>query len=351
MRLYFKNTLRRYFYSLLDREWIKNIASGYRGIAMCLSYHRVYPISKKENYFHPNLSLVVDPKLFEEQIAYISNNFNCLDIYQAMNLLKDNKLPKNTVIVTFDDGYRDNLEYALPILKKYNVPAEMYITTGFPDKKCVLWWYELEQLIREIESLSFTWKRKKYSWDLRRLELKYKAYRDIRMLFVTSSMKEQKVLMEMLSTKGNKSTYSFEDYGMTWDDIISLDKETLITIGSHTISHPSLTQLTDEEVYYEMKGSKDRLEEMLKHPVETFSYPFGSPIEVEKRVSIIAKEINYKCAVTSKYGHIQKEHKEHPYSIPRIPITFYDTISRFKIKLSGIYAMVRQRGRKVVTVY
>jgi peptidoglycan/xylan/chitin deacetylase (PgdA/CDA1 family) len=351
MRVYFKNTLRKYFYSLLDQEWIKNVASGYRGIAMCLAYHRVHPISKKENYFHPNLSLVVTPESFEEQIAYISQNYNCLDIYKAIDLLNNGKLPDNSVIVTFDDGYRDNLEFAFPILKKYSVPAELYITTGFPDGSCVLWWYEIERMLREVNQLRFSWKNRFYSWNFHNIESKYKAYREIRLLFVTSTLQEQQSLLEILRLGCNNAHFTFEKVGMSWDDIVMLDREPIVTIGSHTISHPSLTQLTDEEVYYEMKGSKIRLEEKLKHPVETFSYPFGSPIEVERRVSIIAKEIGYKCAVTSKYGHIQKEHKNHPYSIPRIPITFYDTIERFKIKLSGIYAMVRQRGRKVVTVY
>lgn len=351
MRFYFKNTLRRQFYSLLEREWIRNIAVGYQGIAMCLCYHRVHPISKKENFFHPNLSLVVTPESFEEQIAFISQNYNCLDIYRAVDLLNKDKLPQNTVIVTFDDGYKDNLIHVLPILKKYNVPAEIYITTGFPDGTCVLWWYELEQLLRVLESLSFKWKGKKYLWDLKKIENKYKAYREIRMLFVTSSLEEQKVLLEILRSNNKGSYFTFEDYGMSWDDIIALDREPLITIGSHTISHPSLTQLTDDKVYGEMKGSKERLESVLGHPVEAFAYPFGSPIEVAMRVSAIAKSIGYKCAVTSTYGHIQREHKDHPFSIPRIPVTFYDTLPRFKIKLSGIYAMLRQRGRRVVTVY
>lgn len=351
MRFYFKNTLRGYFYSLLERKWVENLAVGYKGIAMCLSYHRVYPIGKKENFFHPNLSLVVTPEMFEEQMAFLSRNYNCLNIYRAVDLLSRDMLPENTVIVTFDDGYKDNITYALPILKKYNVPAEIYITTGFPDKTCDLWWYELEQFLRELDSLSFEWNKRPYHWDLRKLEMKYEAYRDIRSLFVTSSLEKQKVLLEILRANNKGTSFANDDYSMSWDDIITLDREPLIAIGAHTMSHPSLSQLTDEDVYKEMRGSKNRLEEMLHHPIETFSYPFGSLVEADKRVSLIAKEIGYKCALACMYGHIRKEHKDHPYSIPRIPITFYDTMPRFKIKLSGIYAMIRQRGRKVITVY
>ncbi len=336
---------------MLERDWVENLARGYKGLAMCLSYHRVHPISKKENFFHPNLSLIVTPEMFEEQMAFISKNYNCLNIYQAIDHLSKDMLPENTVIVTFDDGYKDNITYALPILKKFNVPAEIYITTGFPDKTCDLWWYELEHLLRELDYLSFEWNNKHYSWDLKRLELKYEAYRDIRTLFVTSSLDNQKVLLEILRSSNNDSSFTTEDYSMSWEDIIELGRDPLIAIGAHTISHPSLSQLTDEDVYKEMKGSKDRLEEMLKHPIETFSYPFGSSVEADRRVSLIAEKIGYKCALACMYGHIRREHKDHPYSIPRIPITFYDTMPRFKVKLSGIYAMIRQRGRKIVTVY
>ena len=85
---------------------------------------------------------------FEAQMSYLATSYVVLGFSQAIERLQSGNLPKKSVVVTFDDGYRDNYEYALPILKKYAIPATFFVVTDALEQRIRLWWDEVAEAIR-----------------------------------------------------------------------------------------------------------------------------------------------------------------------------------------------------------
>ncbi len=169
-----------------------------------LMYHRV---CKNDKYDQ----LTVDPDKFSEQIRYLSEHYRIISLDNVIAELESGSIKKNTVAVTFDDGYLDNLVYAIPILEKYKVPATIFITSQFCD-----------QVKRHP----------RYNNEKQRLHL-------------------------------------------DWDEVKELHVMPGITIGSHTLSHPYLSSLDAVESKNEIIESKKIIEEKIGSPVNYFCYPSG----------------------------------------------------------------------------
>lgn len=168
-----------------------------------LMYHRV---ANHSNYDQ----LVVSLEHFEQQMAYLQKKCRVISLEQAIKELKEGNV-QSGVVVSFDDGYLDNLQNALPILKKYNIPATIFVTTGFCD-----------------QSMSHS----RYINDKQRVHL-------------------------------------------NWDEVCMLAEEPGITIGSHTISHPFLSRIDAGKSQTEIRDSKSFIESKLNKSVDYFCYPSG----------------------------------------------------------------------------
>jgi peptidoglycan/xylan/chitin deacetylase (PgdA/CDA1 family) len=330
----------------LESSSLSFLRQYYSGLGTCLLYHRVEKGNKKTNYRHPFSGLVVSEESFEEQVQYFSENFNCLDLPTAIDLLQKGDLPQKTLILTFDDGYKDNKDVALPILERYGVPATIYIPCGLIDGSTDLWWYEQEFILHRISSLDLWWRGIRLKYTLLSQAQKHRALSDLNLLFKSLTPQKQAQFMKTLRDQC-PAKYSYDNQMLSWEEIVTLDKHPLITIGAHTISHPVLARLSNHELLRELKDSKTVLEEKLGHAVEHFAYPFGSLNEAGKRESKAVMECGYKSAVTTRIGHIHGAHKNRLSLIPRILIDYNDTPQSLEWKLTGITAMLSQRARRV----
>ncbi len=114
----------------------------WRGNALVLLYHRVLLNEESEKYFNPNSYIHISSRNFDSHISELSSKYKVISIDQLSQHIAQ-KREDFAVAITFDDGYKDNLTYALPILEKYGVPATIYVTTRFPEGDTWMWWYEL----------------------------------------------------------------------------------------------------------------------------------------------------------------------------------------------------------------
>ena len=138
--------------------------------------------------------------------------------------------------------------------------------------------------------------------------------------------------------------------GLSWDNLKQLASSEMISIGTHTLSHPNLRLCSIKQLHNELLTPKLKLEEFLGRPIEHTSFPFGDREHAMQREMDMAKELGYLTACTTRIGHIQTEHKESLFALPRIGIGYKDTLSTLRWKLSGAYAMLKQRGRRVITL-
>ncbi|MCI0662032.1 MAG: polysaccharide deacetylase family protein [Acidobacteria bacterium] len=344
---FIKKSFKRRILSILAHPSFKVLHRVYTGIGSCLLYHRVTTESKVPMPPNPSINITLPVTEFEQQIAYISKHYNCVALPEAVERLAEGTLSNRTIVVTFDDGYRDNLLHALPVLERHGVPATIFVATGLIDGTCVPWWYELEALLYRLDALEVSWKERSFVWKLETPAQRYAAISELSSLFREMSIDDQNAFMEKVR-KLCPSKFTFESEFLSWDELIKLDRHPLITIGAHTKNHPVLSRATAAELGEELAGGKEILKNRLGHSVDHLAYPFGGSSEVGRREFEAARDAGFRSAFTTRFGHLHAMHRKFLHSLPRIIIDYGDTISRFKQKLAGIDSMIRYRGKRAI---
>jgi peptidoglycan/xylan/chitin deacetylase (PgdA/CDA1 family) len=324
-----KDTIIELFYWLGSLPMTRKLMNPYRGQAAIITYHRVLPSNEINANNSPNKGLIVTTERFDQQMRYLSERYRIISMDELSNHLTSSS--DFAVAVTFDDGYKDNLTYALPILKKYSVPATIYITTRLPEGDCQMWWYELEELCDSHTSIAFTAKGKDYNFNMRDRIQKKRCFRKILNLIQSLSENEEKALMDIIR-QGRKPKH-YRNYCLTWGEIQQLDGEPLITIGAHTHSHVNMKKNTIEELRKEILTSKLLLEEHLGHTIDHFAYPYGTSKEVGSRENTVVLECGFKTAVTSMCDSLKNNYQI--YYSPRYAVFERDNSLKMDIKLSG----------------
>ncbi len=350
-----RRRLRQHLKDCLKSDWLRplsrGLASMYRGQATSLLYHRVLPgpmLAIPAGAFEPHLCLCVAASRFEEQMHELQRRGGCIGLPQAVTELKIGCLRPGTVTVTFDDGYRDNLKLALPILERYGIPATIFVTTGFVDRSAVLWWDELEALVRGSQRLAFEWQGQRFDLVPDGTVAQWRVFNTLVELFRPLTPKAQAQLLERLRASSSVC-FSYDSEILDWQELRELDNHPLVTIAAHTVNHPVLAQVNGELAAQEIGQSRQRLEQQLGHPVPYFAYPFGGPSETGPREMAMCDEQGFEFALTTRIGHWHSGHRNHPFALPRIMVEYRDTLNDFRFKLSGLEAFLRQKGRRFVT--
>jgi peptidoglycan/xylan/chitin deacetylase (PgdA/CDA1 family) len=329
----------------LARSRLVGALGPWTGLATCLMYHRICLDQTEHDSvtegFAPNRELSVTVSAFDEQMAFVARHYNCLSLPEAIERLADGKLPQRSLIVTFDDGYLDNLTLALPILRKHAVPATVYIATGMMDQATVPWWYELEQLIANGDGFHVHWDSQNLHYSTIDAAAKAKTFDILNPMLKCMDPAEQADFMELLR-KGSIKRIDQDNQFLNRHQLIELGSDPLITIGAHTHHHLALSELSPIRLRHEIIHSKELLEDWLKRPIEHLAYPFGGQEQASTREFSVAAELGFSSAVTTRLGHFQKFHRNHLLALPRIGIGYQDCMPRFEWKISGLYSMVRR---------
>tara|TARA_B100001123_G_C15232349_1_gene995666 strand:+ start:117 stop:1118 length:1002 start_codon:yes stop_codon:yes gene_type:complete len=328
----FNNFLKKIYTSGITSKLVKVLSKPWKGKGAILVYHRVLPDNEISEDL--NMGLAVSCSQFEKQVQLLSKNYSLVSIDEFIETI-DKQKNKFLVTLTFDDGYKDNLKYALPILEKYNIPATIYMSTRFLEKKVSMWWYEIKKLIENNQYLKFKFKEKNFNLVLKNRKQKEIAFHKIRELFLNLKTADQLNLLELIT-----KTQKREDYAhscLTPEELKILDKNPLITIGSHTHNHLNLKILNDDELISEVKKSLEILEKLLGHNIKHFSYPYGGIREANTREYDLVKSLNVISAVTSRAFPIKKTD---PFVLPRIYVG-KNTCEKSVINhLTGFYNLV-----------
>lgn len=236
-----------------------------------LYYHRIIDLREDLN------QLCVTPAKFEQQMRYLKRNYEILRFEDEWEVGDE-----DGVVITFDDGYLDNLLYALPILEELEIPATIFVSTGTLEENRELWWDELEKLIldegNDLKTISIKDEKYGCKWDIDTYELKLNCYHAIHYLmknYINADIRNQwfKQLREQRKIDGSaRNLYRTLDR----ESCMELAKSKYIAIGAHTVSHPSLARLSAAEQRTEIVNSKTYLESILNRKIEVFSYPFGA---------------------------------------------------------------------------
>jgi peptidoglycan/xylan/chitin deacetylase (PgdA/CDA1 family) len=279
--------------------------------AFVLMYHRV-----DEDANDP-FDLVVDPRRFREQLRRLGQ---IADVVPLRELLQPTSGERPRAAITFDDGYVDNLEQALPELERAGMPASLFAISDLLGRDEECWWDQLEQIFRA------GWARTRpISLKLRGLTLAGEIGCDVGSLkelhshLLPLSAGEIAPLIETLREQLAAPAPVLERRLMSEDELRRLDASSCVEVGAHTRTHPKLPSLSAGEQADELAGSRARLEQVLGRPVDTFSYPFGA---YDANTLSAAAAAGFVCACTTEPGLVQRPGDR--LRLPRIAATNCD---------------------------
>ena len=310
----------------------------FSGIGYILVFHRV--CNEDNSLFNKDLS--VSPEYLESVIKYfISKKIDIITLDECYNRITSRSKTNRFVVFTFDDGYKDNLEQALPVFEKYQVPFALFLTTGFPDNKAVFYINLLEELILKNDGISFESSGKPHFYRAMTNVEKKDAFREIKMFLKISDGKTRDSRLRSVFGNAYEGLFSnTAELMLSWDQILNLSKHNLVTIGSHTRGHFPLSRLTEDEVADEINGSSRELEERTGKPVKYLAYPYGGQAEAGEREIRIAEKCGMKMAFTACNGNIFRRHANNLFSLPRIGLNKNWSVSHIDLYINGLTPLI-----------
>lgn len=254
----------------------RRVANALNTPAVILLYHRVTHLCNDPQ------ELAVRPDYFRAQVQWLKTHYNLVDVDAFTQLLNANEsFPPRTVLLTFDDGYADNLLEALPVLEEYQVQALFYITTSKLNTLNELWWDDLERILLQSSSLPVKLDvcidQRQYSFSTSDLAARQAAYVRLQSILrfckpvVIENALTQLYQWSQTSAEG-RSTHRL----MTHEEVSAMAGSASAVIGCHTHRHPALGMLSLSEQMAEIGQSKEILEALTRYPIRHFSYPFGA---------------------------------------------------------------------------
>jgi peptidoglycan/xylan/chitin deacetylase (PgdA/CDA1 family) len=301
-------------------------------------FHRVNP--KRDPLWDP-----MDVELFDKCIGFIKKKYEIVrfeDVYDSPAFLSSkNKF----ATIMFDDGYKDNLEYAAPILANHGVKASFYVVTNCIDHGEPTWTHKLEYYFQNTRKnqleLDFQFIKQDFRF------VKFGAKED-RVNFVSSLKPYFKSLTDINRNIALNAIYSsfddvqVENFMMNWEDVRSLSKNGHY-IGSHTVSHDMLGTITDiEKIEFELKESANRIHQELGYCPLTISYPIGS---YDEKVKELSKSAGYEIGLAVNQ-QIYKPQKNDIFEVPRIELyneSWFKTRLRISDRLEQIKRLIQYK--------
>ncbi len=322
----------------------------YSGSGLILMYHRIVP-NLSRSRIPGNSPLESTQQQLETTLEYFAKHsyvpISPDDLYKILK--GETKLSRPFVLFTFDDGYADNLANAYPIFKKYNVPFTIHLTTGYPERHVILWWYLLEDLVLNQERITFDCANQVYEFDCSTQDGKASTFAQIRNMLKFANAQTYPQLIKAIFK--DMDLYRLTDeLALTWNQVKQLAADPLVTISAHTCSHYVLSQLRENEAHQEISESKRILEMQLDRPVEHFAYPFGYRREAGEREFRLAGECGFKTAMTTRYGNIFPAHRDYLMSLPRYDISRTPTLEQLNPITSGVLALRFNKFKRFITI-
>jgi peptidoglycan/xylan/chitin deacetylase (PgdA/CDA1 family) len=319
------------------------------GVGAILTLHHVRP--PRPDAFQPNRLLEIAPEFLDDVITTLRDaNFDFISLDEMHRRLIERSFWRRFVCLTFDDGYRDNLIHAYPVLKRHGVPFAIYIPTSFPDGGGELWWLALEEAIARNDRLALVMDGSDRRFDCRTPEQKYELYETIYWWLrgLESEAKLRRAIKDLCIRYRIDLARFCRDLCMGWEELRQLAADPLVTIGAHTVNHVMLRKTSDEEAKSEMKMSAAVIETALGLRPRHLSYPIGDPGSAGPREFRLAAELGFATAVTTRPGMLFPEHRDHLTALPRISLNGeYQRLRYVRVLLSGAGTAINNRFRRV----
>ncbi len=300
--------------SLGARAWLRRFPA-WDGLVI-LNYHRIGDPGTSD--LDQNLWSATEAD-FRAQMAHLKQEFDVIGVDRLGESLQRSR--GRSVMITFDDGYRDNYTHAFPVLKDLGLPATFFVTTGFLDQPQVPWWDEIAWMVHQTsvpellawngQGTSLVFGQGSSEDAIRRL---LRFYKGLEHQQTAGFLAE---LAERLQT-GRCPPEISRDLWMTWDMVREM-RNANMTIGGHSVTHPVLANQTAEQQEFEVRECRRRLMAELGESIDTFSYPVGGGGSFNAVTTDALQRHGYRWGFTYQGGYVRPNRFDR-YALPRTAV-------------------------------
>ena len=262
-----------------------------------LFYHRI------NNYKDPFTINSVSVSDFKNQMKYIAKSYNVLSLEQIYTRITQNEnLPDHCLAITFDDGYEDNYTNAFPILKKYDLPATIFLTAGCIDSRAYLWFDQILYAFKTTgnDNIVLPWNGKiiRIITTEQKLHTAHLVLEYLKKTGNTERIRLIDLIVNELGISSGRNIISNASL-LDWSQIREMSRHK-ISFGSHTMTHPILTNISEEQLQWELESSRKIIEKQTGKPVYFIAYPNGQPSDYNDSVIQSLKQSGYRAAMTTE---------------------------------------------------
>jgi peptidoglycan/xylan/chitin deacetylase (PgdA/CDA1 family) len=308
-----------------------------------LAYHRVLDDDPAEFALDQDL-ISASRRAFREQMKFARANFDVIsfkDLHRCE--VEGRPWPQRALIVTFDDGYRDNYTNAFPVLKELGIPATIFLATGHIGKQRLFWWDEIAWCVKQSRRQSITFPQ--ISADTVPLASAADRREAIKKILAWIKDVPEEVRAEFVATLAARTDAPAPNgiasgMHLSWEEVKEM-ASARIEFGSHTVTHPILANVDDVQLKEEIAASKKTIERNLGEEALVFAYPVGRRARFGKRAEDAVARCGYRYAVSYDEG-LATEDPAQRYVLPRIHVEREHSMSLFRANLIFPRLMIRE---------
>jgi peptidoglycan/xylan/chitin deacetylase (PgdA/CDA1 family) len=308
-----------------------------RRIPRILTYHR---FEERPGGIWPDLAM------FERHLQFLSGRYRVLSLSELHEAILARRTPENAVVVTIDDGYEDFHRLALPLLHKYRIPATLYVTTDFVDRRMWFWWDAVRYVLHRTRRQTFTFPQGGIGqvFHLNADHERPAAWSAVGNACMSLGVAERERMVRDVADYLEVAIpveAPPEFRPMTWQQVREAASRG-IEIGSHTCSHPRLSLTCESELAREVVDSKRRLEAIVDRAVTSFCYPFGRPEDVSETARQAVVGAGYRNAVVA---YNDSRVTDDVFALRRFTVGAATSVPQFRRLVSGTELALRQLMR------
>jgi peptidoglycan/xylan/chitin deacetylase (PgdA/CDA1 family) len=309
----------------------------FAGVGAIFMLHHVRP--RRDAAFQPNHHLEVAPEFLRAMLAHLrSRDVDLITMDESHRRLTERDFSRRFACFTFDDGYRDNRDFALPVMREFEAPFTVYVASDFAESIGQLWWIALEMVIAKVSAIETDIAGVATRLDTSTPAAKQAAFERLHdwLRGLPGGGDLQREISALCARYGVDETAICRDLCMSWDELKAFANDPLISIGAHSVTHCNLARQPREIASQEMATSRERIENALQRPVLHLAYPYGDKIAAGAREFALAQAAGFKTAVTTRPGMIFPENAGHLTALPRVSLNGnYQDIRILPVLTSG----------------
>lgn len=307
---------------------VANVARWQKSCGCLLTFHRAAPASAWADL--PNRNFYLNLEYLDSLLEHlVRHNWKIVTIEELLDKLSWGEADARLVNFSVDDCYKDTWEYVVPAFRRHRVPVTLFVTTGIPDGTQSLGWAGLESILSRHSHIVYSGE----TVDVRNPAAKRHWFAEISAAWDKSDFDREYDAFCRVNGADPETLRS--GHALTWGMLDSFRNDPLVEIGSHTVSHPRISALSQADALSELRDSRERLRSRLGVACNHFAFPYGRAADCGPRDFSLAREAGFASAATTRKGLIQPG--QHVFCLPRNTLNgAYQSIAYVNSLLSGL---------------